>query len=196
MTSVTSVSEPNISTTAPSPFIKEEELKPEVEAPGNLPDTSPFTQEHLNIYQSFDKCLSLRDKYMRVSLQRLGDNPRDHDGYFQGLDPKITDVSGVRPDADISTYTSPGSDDKLPKSPYKPWRIYPKPPPPHWHWTRETEPEPVHGGDVAEAGKEEFVFKKCEIPGGHDGWGFSLDETGVYQVYNTDGSLGVLPRFL
>lgn len=167
MTSVTSVIEPNISTLTPSPFVKEEESKPEVEAPVNPPDASPFIQEYLHIYQSFDKCLSLRDKYMQVSLQRLGDNPRDHDGHFQGIDPKIADVSGVRPDADISAYTSPGSEVKLPRSPHKPWRIYPKPPPPHWHWIAST--EPVHGRDDTEEGREEFAFKKCEIPGNHDG---------------------------
>jgi AMP deaminase len=159
----------------------------------NPSDTSPFTQEYLQIFQAFEKCLSLRDKYMQVSLQRLGDNPRDHDGCFQGLDPKIADVSGVRPDADISAYTSADSEDKLPRSPHKPWRIYPKPPPPHWHWIADT--EPVHGSDEAEVGKEEFVFGKCEIPGGHDGWSFGLDEMGVYQVYNADGSLRVLPYF-
>ena len=40
------------------------------------------------------------------------------------------------------------------------------------------------------------MFKKCEIPGDHDGWSFCLDETGVYQVYNTDGSWRILPWFL
>lgn len=34
MTSATSVIEPNVSTMVPSPFMKEEELKSEVEAPG------------------------------------------------------------------------------------------------------------------------------------------------------------------
>lgn len=159
----------------------------------NPPDANLFIEEHLHIFQSFERCLSLRDKYMQVSLQRLGDNPRDHDGYFQGLDPKIADVSGARPDADISAYASQDAEDKLPRSPYNPWRIYPKPPPPHWHWTANT--EPVHGSDEAEAGKEEFVFAKCKIPGGHDGWSFGLDETGVYQVYNTDGSLRIIRYF-
>jgi AMP deaminase len=130
---------------------------------------------------------------MKVSLQRLGDNPRDHDELFTGIDPKIADVSGVRPDADISAYVSPDSGDKLPNYPSKPWRIYPKPPPPHWRWTTNT--EPVHGGDEVQAGKEEFVFKKCEIPGAHDGWSFGLDETGVYQVYNTNGPLEILRSF-
>lgn len=151
-----------------------------------IPDTSPFAREHLHIFQSFEKCLALRDKYMQVSLQRLGDNPRDHDGSFNGIDSKIADVSGVRPDADISAYASPDSESKLPKSPHQPWRIYPKPPPPHWHWVADT--EPVHESDEVKAGKEEFVFKECEIPCGHDDWSFELSEMGVYQVYNTSGS--------
>lgn len=130
---------------------------------------------------------------MQVSLQRLGDNPRDHDGQFNGLDPKIADVSGVRPDADISAYTPPGSEDALPRSPHKPWRIYPRPPPPHWQWTTDT--EPVRGSNEPMAGKEEFAFDKCEIPGRHDGWSFGLDETGLYQVYNTNGSLETRRKF-
>lgn len=125
---------------------------------------------------------------MQVSLQRLGDNPRDHDGHFNGLDPKIADVSSVRPDADISVYTSPDSEAKLPKSPYKPWRIYPKPPPPHWHRIADT--KPIRESKEAEADKEEFAFNKCEIPGGHDGWSFELSEMGVYEVYNTSGASG------
>ena len=145
-----------------------------------VPDTNPFAQEHLQIYESFDRCLSLRDKYMQVSLQRLGDDPRDHDGYFTGLDPKTADVSGVRPDVDISANTPPDS-------PHRPWRIYPRPPPPHWHWTPDT--EPVRG---EQAGKEEFMFETCEIPVPHDGWSFEIDETGVYQVYNTSGSSVIL----
>ena len=40
----TSVIEPNISTIAPSPFVKEEELKSEVEAPGRLGSTSYFKE--------------------------------------------------------------------------------------------------------------------------------------------------------
>lgn len=40
----TSVIEPNISTIAPSPFMKEEELKSEVEAPGRLGSTSYFKE--------------------------------------------------------------------------------------------------------------------------------------------------------
>jgi AMP deaminase len=127
--------------------------------------------EFLKIFQAFETCLGLRDKYMRLSLQRLGDNPRDHDGYFSGLDPEVPDVSGVRPDA---VYDASA----VPQSPFAPWRIYPKPLPPHWRWTDATEPvlgaSPYHG--------EEFVFGDCEIPG-LDPRGFEIDEKGVFQVY-------------
>ena len=51
------------------------------------------------ICPSFARCLELRDKYMNYSLQRLGDNPRDHDGVFQGFPTDIGGANGVRPDA-------------------------------------------------------------------------------------------------
>src|SRR5579872_7495791 len=122
MTSATSVVEPAASSMTTSPFMKEDELKAESDAGSSLhssagsprfsstsrrateqnyPEINPFAQEHLKIFQSFEKCLSLRDKYMKISLQRLGDNPRDHDGHFSGIDPNIADVSGVQPDKDI-----------------------------------------------------------------------------------------------
>jgi AMP deaminase len=45
------------------------------------------------LYDSFWRCLDLRDKYMLKSLQRLGDDPRDHDGVFHGLSPALADFS-------------------------------------------------------------------------------------------------------
>ncbi|RHZ68267.1 hypothetical protein Glove_296g28 [Diversispora epigaea] len=38
-------------------------------------------QELITLYTNFQKCLDLRDKYMEISLQRLGDNPKDSDGW-------------------------------------------------------------------------------------------------------------------
>jgi hypothetical protein len=38
------------------------------------------THEAHAIYLSLQTCLSLRDRYMKNSLQRLGDNPQDYDG--------------------------------------------------------------------------------------------------------------------
>ena len=121
------------------------------------------------LFQSFQKCLVLRDKYIQRSRQRLGDNPKDHDGRFNGLDGDSADVSGVRPDANYA------SEPPL-VSPFKPWKIYPKPPPPHWHWTSKEQ--------VAKQtdGEEDFKFEDCPIPGSHP-WCFVIDDKGVYQVY-------------
>ena len=83
--------------------------------------------EFTSIFQTFRKCLELREKYMAVSGHMLGFNPKDHDGHFTGLDPAVQDVSGVRPDVDLH-----GVSDPVERFPA--WKIYPKPPPPHWHW--------------------------------------------------------------
>jgi len=124
---------------------------------------------------------------MRKSRQRLGDNPRDHDGRFPGLDDERADVSGARPDVDYEMNAPP-------PSPFKPWTIYPKPPPPRWHWTdkndRVVSPDGVRKVDA----EEEFVFEECEIPGGHP-WCYEIDDKGVYQVYNKDGQGSFLLSF-
>ena len=44
-----------------------------------------MASEFASIFESLRKCLELRDKYMLVSGQRLGFNPKDHDGHFFGL---------------------------------------------------------------------------------------------------------------
>ncbi|GJE88462.1 AMP deaminase [Phanerochaete sordida] len=149
--------------------------KPQSDIPGVIHD-GIVVSEYSSIFESFRKCLELRDKYMTVSGQMLGFNPKDHDGHFAGLDSRVVDVSGVRPDVDIPS-TEP------PPSPFKPWRIYPRPPPPHWHWAD-------HVGVVHhkpdEVEDEQFAFESCEIPGPDEkGWDFEIDERGVYQVYDS-----------
>ncbi|KAI0917417.1 hypothetical protein AcW1_007385 [Taiwanofungus camphoratus] len=132
--------------------------------------------EFIPIFESLQKCLELRDKYMLRSGQRLGFNPKDHDGVFTGLDDEIATVSGLRPDVDCSSPPPP-------KSPFQRWKIYPKPPPPHWHWKGKGTfvPSNTDSGDQSD---EDFVFENCEIPG-PDTRHFALDEKGVYQVYAT-----------
>ena len=121
---------------------------------------------------------------MRVSLQRLGDNPRDHDAGFTGLSEEIRDVPCVRPDALESTWRPSASKNE---AKLKPWNIYPPPPPPHWHWKEPEKPEAVARKLQTASNTEEFDFSKCEIPEEHD-WQFSMDDKGVYQVYQpTDG---------
>ena len=120
--------------------------------------------------------MELRDKYIRKSLQRLGDNPRDHDGTFHGLTEGYADVSGVKPGMDFS-------DARANTSPHQPWKIYPKPPSPHWHFGAKKQAVNLDGRVNDE---DEFEFGKCDIPGSHE-WTFELDDKGVYQVYLADG---------
>ena len=51
---------------------------------------------------------------MAASNQRLGDNPRDHDGVFHGIPEGLSDVMGLRPEAT-------GSYEPI-KEQFKPWR--------------------------------------------------------------------------
>ncbi|KAI0369372.1 AMP deaminase [Pilatotrama ljubarskyi] len=141
---------------------------------GRLPEP-PIPPENVPIFEALERCLDLRDKYMRVSGQKLGFNPRDYDGLFTGLDDEVSTVSGVRPDVDWTSRPAP-------KSPFKKWRIYPRPPPPHWHWKGKQTVVPSNSTHDVSA-EEEFDFSACEIPGPHE-YEFSIDDRGVYQVYN------------
>jgi AMP deaminase len=116
---------------------------------------------------------------MSTSLQRLGDNPRDHDGQFHGLTESTAAVSGMRPDVAPSAPRPTSSD-------YKPWKIYPTPPGPHWHWKNPNQAVLKEGH--APPARDDFYYETCEIPGKQD-WVFKLDERGVYQVYDTAPSM-------
>ena len=129
------------------------------------------------------QCLDLRDKYMTVSSQRLGDNPRDHDGVFHGIPEGISDVMGVRPEAASAYVAAVGQ--------FEPWRIYPRPPAPQWQWTAEKEAvlsETAPPRDV-------FDFSQFEIPGANE-WEFEIDDKGVYQVYHDATGESVLSRMV
>ncbi|KAI1296080.1 AMP deaminase [Mortierella claussenii] len=106
----------------------------------NFAPTDEVTQELRELYTDFQKCLDLREKYMKVSCQRVGDNPAD-------------------------------SDD---------WVIYPPPPPPSWSPT-EDQRRVFDGPDSI---GNDFVREEVQIPGLCDHL-FELDDTGVYQVYNS-----------
>lgn len=131
-----------------------------------------ITPEQAQQLQALQKCLDLRDKYMFRSRQRLGDDPRDYDGVFQGIDGDHAGVTGFRPDVDPTTNQTAA------EQPFKPWKIYPKPPPPTWH--PKSKEAISHGENERGDG---FRFEECEIPGSHP-WTFQLDEKGVYQVYD------------
>lgn len=135
---------------------------------------SVITAEQAHILQAFQRCLDLRDKYMLKSRQRLGDDPRDYDGDFDGVDDEHADPSGLKPDVDPATNQPPAQQ-------FKPWRIYPKPPPPTWH----SKSKEVLSHGESETGGDAFRFEECEIPGSHP-WNFRIDDKGVFQVYEAD----------
>ncbi|WWD17887.1 AMP deaminase [Kwoniella shandongensis] len=149
------------------------------------------------LYASFARCLDLRDKYMELSNQRLGDNPRDHDGQFHGFTPRsYGDVMGLKPQVDQDVCEDPAQNepDSLPS-----WKIYPPPPGPHWHWKPTTggpHPEPAPADAAEQQGatssynttRDSDVFKieDCEIPGADDpSRTFEMNDEGVFTVYST-----------
>ncbi|KAJ7845385.1 hypothetical protein B0H14DRAFT_3109052 [Mycena olivaceomarginata] len=134
-----------------------------------------ITSELAHLFQSFQRCLELRDKYILKSRQRLGDDPRHYDRNFSGLDDKYAGVCGVRPDANYA------SNRPLASRP-KPWKLYPKAPPPHWHWT---DTAVVSSDGSSSNTTDEFRMERCEIPGEHP-FTFEIDEKGVIQVYDRE----------
>jgi AMP deaminase len=128
-----------------------------------------LTAELRAMFGSLQQCLDLRDKYIRISCQRLGDNPKDHDGVFAGFKNDAGEVAGIKPDAPLDSLC-PLSEDR-----FSPWNIYPRPPPPRWHHNTPS--------FSAEDNDETFDFLKCQIPKS-DSWYFKMDEKGVFQVYS------------
>jgi AMP deaminase len=121
---------------------------------------------------------------MSASLQRLGDDPRDHDGLFTSLPPVN---SNSRP---FSPHTSPEVT-TTGNSKLEPWKIYPPPPSPHWKFKAPNAraPEASH---PHEDGDVPFEFSKCEIPTAGP-WEWEMDERGVFQVYeNATGMLSLI----
>ncbi|KAF9194526.1 AMP deaminase [Haplosporangium sp. Z 767] len=60
--------------------VLDEEKKEEKTKPSFTP-TDEITQELKMLYTNFQKCIDLRAKYMKVSCQRVGDNPSDVDNW-------------------------------------------------------------------------------------------------------------------
>ncbi|ORY32318.1 hypothetical protein BCR39DRAFT_523929 [Naematelia encephala] len=171
-----------------------------VPVPAGLPDPQPehgIGNELEKLYASFARCLDLRDKYMELSNQRLGDNPRDHDGTFSGFYPRsAADITGLKPEEDPNTCEKPTPEevDNIPT-----WKIYPPPPPPHWHWKPSDEGvKPTDSSDASgksddkPAAKDHqvFEFSDCQIPGDDGTCDFEVNEEGVYEVFQPSADKG------
>ncbi|KAF8843329.1 AMP deaminase [Paxillus ammoniavirescens] len=168
-----------------SPFIEDEDKDKVHTVEPQLQLHASITPEMIRTFEHFKRCLGLRDKYIARSLQRLGDNPRDHDGNFKGIAEGFADVSGVKPNVDL---TSAQALESL----YEPWKIYPKPPPPHWHFSPKKDVFTADGHVTP--GDDEFDFSTCQIPGPQS-WEFEIDSKGVYQVYLTAAASDKQPLF-
>ncbi|KAF8933109.1 AMP deaminase [Dissophora ornata] len=121
-----------------------DETKVEENTKPNFAPNDEVTLELQSLYTNFQKCLDLREKYMKVSCQRVGDNPSDRDD----------------------------------------WDIYPPPPPPSWPIT-EKKGRVTDGPDSIGS---DFVREEVSIPGTCD-YIFEMDDTGVYQVYESQDAL-------
>lgn len=129
--------------------------------PGDTPqDDEPLlTQDLRFLYESFQACLDLRDKYIGLSKQQLHDNPQSYDGHY--LPP--TDQGPI----------------------YSPWKIYPDPPQPHWRSMTSADPWGSRPDENEVEAPKGFDFAACDIPGLDPklAYQFALDDKGVYQVY-------------
>lgn len=131
---------------------------------------------------------------MRISLQTLGDNPKDHDDSYIPLEPSACDVAGLRADTTEEEWTSMDKPSSS-TTPITQWKIYPPPPPPHWHPTIPYLEKPSTNPDTSRkyvGGAEEFDFAQCEIPGA-DSWQYAADDRGVFQVYASDEGMLTKP---
>lgn len=155
---------------------EESEVVSELQANHGSSPAPPLTAELKELYSSLQTCLDLRDKYMTVSLQRLGDDPRHYDGTFDGAP-----TANATPETPTLNNAHP-----------KPWKIYPPPPPPHWKFkasnTRTPEIHPHDNGDIP------FDFSSCEIPD-EGPWDWEMDEKGVFQIYENINAQERQPLF-
>ncbi|KAI0037989.1 hypothetical protein FA95DRAFT_1600224, partial [Auriscalpium vulgare] len=122
-----------------------------------------LTTECGHLFEVSRKCLLLRDKYMVVSHQRLGDNPKDHDGTFHGFASCVADRMGVRCQVAVTddSFSPPEKDTPAPR------KIYQRP---RRNGTGRSRRRPSRTRTAAPSESDGFDFAACEIPGAH-AWG-------------------------
>ncbi|OAV98682.1 hypothetical protein PTTG_07701 [Puccinia triticina 1-1 BBBD Race 1] len=134
-----------------------------------------LSEELRSLYESFQACLDLRDKYIGLSKQRLVDNP-------QSFDSKVIHQS-------IAKGTAPAHPE---------WNIYPPPPKPHWRANSDYQAEEAwdfHPRDSRDQLQDhpasprlEFDFDACTLPGQDGRFRFAIDSHGVYQIYHVNST--------
>lgn len=149
------------------------------------------TDTHLCL-PSPQTCIELREKYIRLSCQRLEDNPANYDGEFAPPKNSTSAATSRPPSPERATFSNRKKDaneggDKAAPGPsageskeapaFSKWTIYPPPPAPHWE-SKAKSSDP----DIEPA--REFRMEDCEIPGEHP-FVFELDKQGIFQVYES-----------
>lgn len=153
--------------------------------------------------RSLQTCVELRDKYIKMSCQRLEDNPQNYDGQFAPRKDSTGASSAYQPATPSVMTPAAGTPAKQPTGSsskhlrasanghgdqvsdqfpiFDPWKIYPPPPKPHWE---QREPLTNQAHSAKPYIQSEFHFEDVEIPGEHD-FVFELDSMGVFQVYES-----------
>ncbi|PLW53315.1 hypothetical protein PCANC_06199 [Puccinia coronata f. sp. avenae] len=181
MTTTTTTTNNNLSILLADPKAKN---SPTDDDPFYEPNQETEQQHHKNelseelqaLYQSFQSCLDLRDKYISLSNQRLIDNP-------QSFDSKLISYQSSITTGNTSTVAHPE------------WKIYPPPPKPHWRANSDYQAEEAWDffpkdsrdhqlKDHPESPRLEFDFQNCTLPGKDIQFHFEIDSQGVYQVYH------------
>ena len=124
---------------------------------------SGISEELHAIYSNIQKILDIRHKYMRLSLQADEDNPRDQPGW--NIYPPLPDQHGLHESQTIPDGAQDQQNGALSgTAPRKPRK---------------------YGQDIG----EDFVLRDClPVPGPAE-MTYKLDDSGVYQVYETSKSL-------
>jgi AMP deaminase len=117
------------------------------------------------IYTNIQKVLDLRHKYLRVSLQRHGDNPKD--------DPSWNIYPPPPPPVWVEETRSTGQDGTEMNETSAAEKSF---------WAGNERPRQEKHRKPGEDIGEDFVFEEVEIPGA-DEMEFRMDDKGVYQVY-------------
>ncbi|RMZ66976.1 AMP deaminase [Pyrenophora seminiperda CCB06] len=123
---------------------------------------SSITAELSSIYKNIQKVLDIRHKYIRLSLQRSFDNPKDDPAwriYPSPPEPVWNDLSKERRNAGSSSMQNSGV-------------LEPSEPP---------KPPRKMGTNIG----EDFDLEECLPVPGPGEMSFRLDDSGVYQVYET-----------
>ncbi|KAH9462805.1 hypothetical protein MJO28_002419 [Puccinia striiformis f. sp. tritici] len=136
-------------------------------------EVEQLSEELRSLYESFQACLDLRDKYIGLSKQRLIDNPQSFDSKF------------------IHQQSSQSGTKRHPE-----WKIYPPPPKPHWRSNSDYQAEEAwdfHPKDHSlldhpASPRLEFEFNNCQLPSKDGRFKFVIDPAGVYQIYHASNN--------